>query len=323
MGFIRSVARRVDRFQEHRRWVAFPYAVLRKFGDDDAGNLAALIAYYGFFSLFPLLLVFTAMLGVLVRGDAALQDRLLHSALAGFPVIGTQIERNIGSLNRGSGLALVIGIAGTLWSGLGVIKAMERALDSVWNVPRRGRPNVVFATLRALFMLGVLGVITVVSATVSGVASGNGIPWRAAAGIGASLGLNFAAFLLAFRFLTSADVSWSDVRPGAAVAAMVWTGLEAAGGFVVAHQIRSASDVYGVFAIVIGLLAWLYLGAQVTLFAAEVNVVKKRRLWPRGVVEPPPSADPPGSEASDRGARKVMREGPREKVPARGPGRGP
>ncbi|MDP9297328.1 MAG: YihY/virulence factor BrkB family protein, partial [Actinomycetota bacterium] len=323
MGFIRSVARRVDRFQERRPWVAFPYAVLKKFGDDDAGNLAALIAYYGFFSLFPLLLVFTAMLGILVRGNAALQDRLLHSAVAGFPVIGTQIERNIGSLNRGSSVALVIGIAGTLWSGLGVIKAVERALDAVWNVPRRERPNAVFATLRALFMLGILGVITVVSATVSGVASGSGIPWRAAAGVGASLGLNFAAFVLAFRFLTSADVSWSDVRPGAAVAATVWTGLEAAGGFIVGHQIRTASDVYGIFAIVIGLLAWLYLGAQVTLFAAEVNVVKKRRLWPRRLEEPPPSADPQSSEARDRGARKVMREAPRETAPARGPGRGP
>jgi YihY family inner membrane protein len=323
MGFIRSVAQRVDHFQERRPWIAFPVAVMKKFGDDDAGNLAALIAYYGFFSLFPLLLVFTATLGLLVRGNAALQDRLLHSALAGFPVIGTQIERNVGSLNAGSGLALVIGIAGTLWSGLAVIRSTERALDAVWNVPPPERPNVVLTTLRALLMLGVLGFITVVSTGISGVASGGATPWRAAAGVGASLTLNLALFLLTFRILTSADVSWSDVLPGAAVAASAWTALEATGGFIVAHQVKTASEVYGVFAIVIGLLAWLYLGAQVTLIAAEVNVVRKRRLWPRNFAEPSSSPEPPSAGVQSREAETVKTEDPRGTVSAPGPGRGP
>jgi len=323
MGYTQQVARRVDRLQERRPWIAFPYAVMKKFGDDDAGNLAALIAYYGFFSLFPLLLVFTAALGVLVRGNAALQDRLLHSALAGFPVIGTQIERNIGSLNAGSGLALLIGIAGTLWSGLAVVKATERALDAVWNVPRPARPNLVFSTLRSLLMLGVLGLIILVSTGVSGVASGSGTAWRAAAGVVVSLGMNFALFLLAFRVLTAADVSWSDVRPGAALAAGVWTALEATGGFIVGHQVKSANEVYGVFAIVIGLLAWLYLGAQVTLIAAEVNVVKKRKLWPRSLVEVASPPDGASTQARRREAGVVMTEAPRGTVPAPGPGRGP
>jgi YihY family inner membrane protein len=323
MGVVQRVARRADRFQARRPWIAFPIAVMRKFGDDDAGNLAALIAYYGFFSLFPLLLVFTAVLGVLVRGNAVLQDRLLHSALAEFPVIGTQIERNVGSLHAGTGPALIIGIVGTLWSGLAVIRATERALDAVWGVPRPERPNVVFATLRALLMLGVLGLITLASTGLSGFASSAGTPWRVAAGIGVSLGLNFAVFVLAFRVLTSADVSWSDVGPGAAVAAGVWTALEAAGGFVVGHQVKTANEVYGVFAIVIGLLAWLYLGAQVTLIAAEINVVKKRRLWPRTLVEAASGPERPSSGSRDREDETVTMEEPRGTVPVPGPGPSP
>src|SRR5438445_1663995 len=116
MGFIRSVARRVDRFQEHRPWVAFPYAVLRKFGDDGAGNLAALIAYYGFFSLFPLLLVLVSVLGIILRGHPAVRDSIVHSALARFPVIGDQLR--VRSLT-GNGLALALGLAAALWAGLG------------------------------------------------------------------------------------------------------------------------------------------------------------------------------------------------------------
>src|SRR5690349_13540864 len=101
---------------------AFPYAVIKKFGDDQAGYLAALIAYYGFFSLFPLLLVFVSILGFVLHGNPSLQDQILNSALRNFPVIGPEITRNIHSV-RGSGATLIIGALGTLWAGLGVTQA--------------------------------------------------------------------------------------------------------------------------------------------------------------------------------------------------------
>ena len=154
--------RRADKQQQQRPWIAFPYAVMKKFGDDQAGNLAALIAYYGFLSLFPLMLVLVTLLGLLLRNNPELQDTIRTSALANFPVLGEQISNNVHSL-RGSDLALGIGLALSLWAGLGVMKVLQTAMKAVWNVPYRHRPNFWLSLLRAMIMLLVLGVITIAS----------------------------------------------------------------------------------------------------------------------------------------------------------------
>jgi YihY family inner membrane protein len=281
-----GLLRRADRQHQQRAWIAFPYAVMKKFGDDQAGNLAALIAYYGFLSLFPLMLVLVTLLGMLLRNNPELQDAIRTSALANFPVIGEEISRNVHSL-RGSGLALGIGLAVALWAGLGVMKVLQTAMNAVWNVPYRHRPNFWLSLLRAMLMLLVLGVITVASAAAASVGAGSDSWLLGIAGIAISVVLNLVLFLLAFRILTTEDVTWGDVFPGALIAALAWTALQAVGGYIVSHQLQGASDTYGTFATVIGLLAWIYLGAQITLFAAEVNVVRKRRLWPRAIVQPP------------------------------------
>lgn len=278
--------RRVDEQHQRRAWIALPYAVMKKFGDDQAGNLAALIAYYGFLSLFPLMLVMVTLLGLLLRNNPGLRATIKASALANFPVIGDDISRSVHSL-RGSGLALAVGLVVAVWAGVGVLKVLQTAMNTVWNVPYRHRPNFFTSLLRALIMLFVLGVITIASAAAGSVGAGSDNWALGIAGVAISVVLNLVLFLLAFRILTTAEVTWGDVFPGAAVAALAWTVLQAVGGYVVSHQLQGASDTYGTFATVIGLLAWIYLGAQVTLFAAEVNVVRKRRLWPRAIVQPP------------------------------------
>jgi YihY family inner membrane protein len=278
--------RRADEKHRQRAWIAFPYAVMKKFGDDQAGNLAALIAYYGFLSLFPLMLVLVTLLGLLLRDNPELQDTIQTSALATFPVLGDQISSNVDSL-RGSGLALGIGLGLALWAGLGVMKVLQTAMNAVWNVPFRARPNFWVSLLRAIVMLFVLGVITMASAAAGSVGGGSDSWLLGIFGIAMSVVLNLVLFLLAFRILTSEDVTWGVVFPGALVAALAWTTLQAIGGYIVSHQLQGASPTYGTFAIVIGLLAWIYLGAQMTLIAAEVNVVRKRRLWPRAIVQPP------------------------------------
>jgi YihY family inner membrane protein len=287
---VKSQIGRVDRLQQERPWLGFPLAVFKKFGEDQAANLAALIAYYGFFSIFPLLMVFVTVLGYVLRNDAHLQQTITSSAFANFPVVGTQLSQNVHSL-RGSGIALALGIVLTLWSGLGVLKVTQTAMNVVWNVPYERRPNFVWSTVRALLMLVVLGVITLASAAAGSVGAGHGGALWFIAGLLISLVLNMALFLLAFRVLTAEDVSWSDVRIGAAVGAVVWTLLQAFGGYYVGHQLEGASDTYGTFAVVIGLLAWIFIGAQATLMAAEINVVKVRRLWPRALQPPLTEAD--------------------------------
>jgi len=286
MNLAQRIVHGADQAHQRRPWIAFPYAVVKKFGDDQAGNLAALVSYYGFFSLFPLMLVLVTVLGMVLQGNVELQERIESSALSNFPVIGDEISSNVHPL-RGSGLALGIGIALSLWAGLGVLKVMQTAMNTVWNVPYHYRPNFVRSILKAAIMLGVLGVLTLASTAAGSVGAGSDNWLFGILGIAISLLLNFILFMLAFRILTTEDVSWADVRPGAIVAAAAWTALQALGGYFVSNQLQGASETYGTFATVIGLLAWIYLGAQVTLLAAEINVVKKRRLWPRAIVQPP------------------------------------
>ncbi len=287
MNAFKRIAAWIDGFQRRHSLFGFPYAVVKKYGDDQSGNLAALIAYYGFFSLFPLLLVFVTILGLVLKDNPTLQAKILDSALAQFPIIGDQIENNIHSL-QGSGLTLLIGVLVTLWAGLGVMNAMQTAMNVVWDVPRRDRPNFLKGRLRALLMLGLLGTASIAAAVVAGVtAAAANSTVSFVLGLVLSFALNFGVFLLAFRILTARKLSWGDVLPGAVVAAVAWLALQLLGGYIVGHQLKSASQVYGLFAMVIGLLAWMALGATVTLYAAEINVVRKERLWPRGLIRPP------------------------------------
>jgi membrane protein len=283
VGSLRRIPAWIDRFQRRHAIVGFPLAVRQKFADDQGGFLAASVTYYAFFSIFPLLLVLVTLLGYALEGDASLQHRVLDSALADFPVIGPQLQTNVHSL-RGSAAALIVGIGVAVWAGTGVALALENALDHIWGVPIRRRANPIYARLRALLWIAALGGITLVG-TVLGSAAAFATygPVVRLLAIAISLGINLVVFLAVFRVLTSHSPSWRDVLPGALVAAVSWEVLQTVGGFVVDRQLRHASSTYGVFAIVIGLLSWIYLAANVTLLAAETNVVHARRLWPRSM----------------------------------------
>jgi YihY family inner membrane protein len=283
-NLVNRLKTRIDRNSKAKPWVGFPLAVVKKFGEDRAGQQAALVAYFGFFSLFPLLLVFATVLGIVLRGHAALQTKVLDSALSQFPIIGTQLRENVGSFS-GGGVALAIGIAGALWGGLGGIKAMQNAMDVLWDVPIKRQGGFFKRLMRAAVMLAVLGVFAITAAGLSSVSTAlaDVSPLTRVVTLLLSVGVNLALFLIAFRVLTVADVSWRDVFPGAAVAGVIWTVLQLLGSFIVNRQLRGASELYGFFGVVLGLLSWLYLGAQMTLLSAEVNVVKKLHLWPRSL----------------------------------------
>ena len=284
-GIDKAVAA-ADRVQRRRPWLAVPVAVWKKFGDDQAGNLAALITYYGFLAIFPLLLVFVTVLSITLKDNLALQRSLVNSALAQYPVIGPEIHGNLGSLSA-KGLPLAVGIVVLLLGARGVAGAMQNALCEVWGIPRDSRPSFPLSVLWQLALVFTVGIGFVVTAFLSGIAGGAGhVLSGAGAHIGAvavSLVLNLGMFWLAFRIATLRRVRWRDLRIGAAIAAVVWQVLLTVGGYVVSHQLSRASSLYGTFGFVLGLLAWLYLQAEVTLYAAEVDVVLVRRLWPRSI----------------------------------------
>ena len=235
---VQGAVRRADDMQRRKPSLAFPLAVIKKFGEDRAGQLAALIAYYGFFSLFPLLLAFVTLSGMLFK-RSDMQDRLVDAALSQFPVIGDQLRGNLQSLPD-KGVALALGIVGALWAGLAGIKAAQNAMDHVWDVPMKRQPSFPIALLRAVLMLLTLGVFVLLASFLGGVAAGTEDAPIAVrlGGIAGTLVLNFLIFLVAYRVLTVEDVSWRDVFIGAVFAGVVWTVLQALGGYVIGHKLE-------------------------------------------------------------------------------------
>jgi membrane protein len=270
-----------DRFQQKRKHWAIPMAVIRKFGNDQAGNLAALMAYYAFFSIFPLLLVMFTILGFVLQGDPGLRESVEKSVVGQFP--GIQIDRHP---ITGSVPAIVIGVAGSLWGGLGVTNAAQNAFDRVWAVPFKDRPDFLRSRLRGLVLLMCLGLLFVLSVAATGLVTTIGGPLVKVGGYAITLAVNFGLYVASFRFLTAATIPTRCLWLGASIAALFLTILQLVGAIYVKHVLH-ATTAYGVFATVIGLIVWLHLLAQMTLYAAEINVVVVRKLWPRSLLGPP------------------------------------
>jgi membrane protein len=280
----------LDRRQQHSRRLAFPAAVIKKFSDDQAGQLAALIAYYGFVAIFPLLLVLVTVLDIVLKNNPELQHRLLNSALSQYPVIGQQLG-HIGPLHE-SGVALAVGLVGTFIGARGVATAIQNALNSVWEIPYARRPGFPWSWLRSFGLMVVIGLGLIFTTFLSTLASGGAArvlpgPGAKIAALAVSLVVSIAVFWVGFKLGTAREIGWRQLRLGALISAVIWQILQYIGGYFISHQLAHASPVYGTFAVVIGLLAWLYLQAELTLYAVEINVVTALRLWPRSIAPPP------------------------------------
>jgi membrane protein len=278
---------RLDRFQQRHPAAGFPLAVGYKYFDDSGGYLAALIAYYGFVSLLPLLLLLATLLGIVLAGHPELQQHVLGSALRQFPVIGSQLgdPRRIGGGWKG----LLVGSVGSLYGGLGVAQAMQYAMNTTWRVPRNSRPNPLLARGRSLLLLGTAGlavISTTILSTLGSTSAGSFSPVLKALALAASMVLNAAVFVLGFRLATARDLSVREVAPGAITAALLWQLLQTFGVLYVNHAVRNATATNGVFALVLGLLGFLYLSAVVVVFCAEINVVLVDNLHPRALLTP-------------------------------------
>ena len=284
-GGVERLLRAADRFQQRHTLLAMPVGVAKKFGDDQAGKHAALLAYFGFLSLFPLLLVFATLLAHALAHNAQLQQEIIDAVVAQFPVLGTQIEGSIRTI-EGSGIGLVVGILGTLWGGLGITQSAQDAMNELWSIPHKHRPNYWWRLARGLGSLVLLatGVIVATAlAQLGRISPGPGGPLAFAG----SLLLNLLLLAVTFQVLTGRWVAWRRLLPGAAFGAVGWSVLQTLGVYVLDRQLERANLIYGVFAVVIVLLSWLYLSARLLLYAAEINVVLAKRLWPRSLMQPP------------------------------------
>ncbi|OBK65893.1 ribonuclease BN [Mycobacterium colombiense] len=274
----------LDELQRRNRLVGVLVAVVYKYNDDQGGYLAALITYYGLVSLFPLLLLLTTGLGVVLAGRPDLQAQVLHSTLSQFPVLGDQLHHPQGL--SGGAVGVAVGLLGALYGGLGVGQALQNAMDTVWAVPKHKRPNPIRSRLRSLLLLLVLGSAAIAATVLAAAGHATG-----ALGIFSKIGLALAAVainamicLVAFRVTTARALTYRQVLPGAVAAAFIWQMLQWFGAGYVAHTVKRASATNSVFALVLGALAFLFLASVALVMCAEINVVLVERLYPRALL---------------------------------------
>lgn len=310
-----SFADRIDRFQRRYPASGFPLAVIYKFVDDQGGYLAALIAYYAFVSLFPLLLILTTVLGLVLRDDPELQERILESALSQIPVVGFQL----GDPNQigGGATGITIGVLGAVYGALGVSVVVQNAMNVVWSVPRNDRPNPILVRVRGAMLLSTVGTAVVALTIVNGIAAAIqlGTVGRAFAMIG-SVVVTTVVFTVAFRIGTTRAVGVRDVFPGALAAAIGWQILQSFGSVYVQQVIARATAGNAIFAVVLGLLAFLYIAAVLVVMCMEFNAVRVDNLYPRSLLTP--FTDnvvlTPGDEAAYTAQAKAQRSKGFEKI---------
>jgi YihY family inner membrane protein len=267
--------------------------VIKKYGDDRGGSLAGLITFYGFLSVFPLLLLLITIVGLLVGPNSNTEKDIVNSALSQFPVIGDKLGSSITTLHKASPLAFIVSALGLLWGSLGATNNIQRASETMWGVPRTMEADLWRRVLRSFMLLGTIAVAVLGSAVLAGTATigggkltNNPAAYWAYTLIGAAV-VNLGAYLLAFWILAPEGTGVRSLLPGTLIGGLGWTALESLGGLLVNHTLRHTSQLYGFFAIVLGLIFWLALGSQLFVYAGETNVVLARHLWPRHLSDPP------------------------------------
>ncbi len=280
---------RVDDFQRRHRVVGIPLAVVYKFFDDQGAYLSAVVTHYAFIAILPLLLIASSVLGFVLQGHPELEQQILSSTLAQFPIVGDALGRPGGI--RGSGWAVAIGILASTYGAIGLGQAAQNAVSVVWAVPRNSRLNPFVSRFRGLVGLVLAGLALVLIAVLSSLSSHVEVfGTDAGAGVRTLVrvvtGVIVAGVLALMMRLSAPGRRIRSVLPGAALIALLWGLLQLVGGIYVSHVIENAGQMNGVFAIVLGLVALLYLACVMAILGLELNVVLGKHLYPRALLTP-------------------------------------
>jgi membrane protein len=242
------------------------------------GRNTAVLTYYGFLSIFPLFMVGTTILGIVLDGNEELQEDIIDTAVAQIPVVGTQIKDNAGHLDTGGFLTLFIGLLITLWAAEKAFVAAQTAFDDTWEVPIDHRDNLAVRRWKAVLGIVIIGGSLIAGTALSAVATFANFPivGRILLLLGTAA-VNAVILTSMYRYLTAAAITWRMAWPGAALAGIGFTGLQVLGATIVDRFLKGASDTAGVFASVFALMAWLNLHATLSLFGVEMNGALERR----------------------------------------------
>ncbi len=276
-----GVIRRIDDLQRRWRPTSFLWAVQKKYSDDRGGYLAALVTYYGFLSIFPLLLAAFTVIAFVLSGDKSAAHSL-QSHIRSYPIIDKIAPGLSKGTLHGSPFALVVGILGLIWGSQGLAQAAQFTMEEAWNVPNKTRPGFLSRTVRSFGWYAAFGVLALISTFVSSL--GQALHWAGGPVLStlAAVVVDIALFVMSFWILTPSEIPWREMIPGAVVAGTAWAILTGVGVSLTSHLAHS-NPMYGSFATVLGLLTLIYLNARITIYCIEANVVRAKRLWPRSL----------------------------------------
>ena len=276
----------MDRAQQRFPVLGFPLAVIYKYSDDQGNYLAAIITYYAFIAIFPLLLLATSILGFVLQGNPELQESVLDSALAQFPIIGDQLGRPGGL--RGSTGGVIVGFLVALYGALGLGTSAQNALNVAWAVPRRKRPNPILLRLRSIALLATAGTALLALAVASALSQATVFGDRIASYrwpiVIITVLVSTLVLSLVMRMGVARSLPWWGPLPGAFVIAVLWQSLQYFGTLYVTNVLAETSDMNKTFALVLGMIGLLWIGAVMGVIGIEVNVVVGKRLWPRSLL---------------------------------------
>ena len=276
-----AIISRIDALQRRWKTTSFAWAVQKKFSDDRGGYLCALITYYGFLSIFPLLLAAFTVVAYVLKGDHSAITSL-ENHVGSYPIIGPAAHQLEGKSLHGSPVAIVIGVLGLIWGAQGLAQAAQFTMDEAWNMPNKKRPGFVSQLKRSMGWYAVFGLGALISTFVSSI--GTVFHWAGGPVFSTMVAVVFDAglFLLLFWIITPPGIAVRDLAPGAVFAGAAWAVLTGV-GVSLAHLLAHTNSLYGAFAPVLALLAFIYLMARISILAIEANVVRARHLYPRAL----------------------------------------
>lgn len=280
--------KKLDAFQRKHPVLGVPIAVIFKFVDDQGNYLSAIITFYAFIAIFPLLLLAGEIAGFLLQGNPELEQSALNSALRQFPIIGEELGRP--ESLRGSQLGVVIGSLAALYGSMGLGQALQNAMNVTWAVPRNSRPNPFLLRFRSLLILFAAGAAVLALSVASAIGASSDV---ISDGLGPvarwsirllTVAAVAAVLTVLFRLAAARQHGIGAAVPGAVVVALLWQGLQVIGALYVTRVLTETSAMNPTFGLVLGLVGLIYLASLMAVFGMEVNVVLARRLWPRALL---------------------------------------
>lgn len=274
-----------DLIQSKHPVLAFPIAVIKKYGDDQAGNQAALLTYYGFLALFPLLLVATTILQILAFNNLHFQTDVVNALTGNSSTLGNQLTTHIQSLHR-NGLALLVGLLFLLYGARGVASVFRNGSNQVWGITRShmlGFPNSIIKDITTI-VFGGLGLFVAAGITGTVTTYGNSPFWWLLSYIADAIVL-YLVFNVLFNLVLVGKIATKEIHLASLFTAIGLVTMQILGAYILGRVLKNLDALYSTFAVSLGLLFWIYLQSQIVYYSMEIALVKSRKLWPIKIIK--------------------------------------